>query len=137
VIRTNPSETDQCRFCIASDTTSKPGEDPFAGQRTKEDDPFAGQKLDGVAGSDDMALPAGDSAAASLDKAARRTSREWGMYSCVTYLPSPMMTDLVVQMHQRSPLHSSRSEKEVSTRHPAREMAMPMIRPGTRHIMMR
>jgi len=59
-----------------SDTTSKPGEDPFAAQRTEGGNPF-GQKLDGVAGSDGMALQAGDSAGASQDKATRRTSREW------------------------------------------------------------
>jgi hypothetical protein len=61
----------------ASDTTSKPGEDPFAAQRTEGDAPFGGQKLDGVAGSDDMAVPVGDSVAPTQEKATRRTSREW------------------------------------------------------------
>jgi hypothetical protein len=81
--------------------------------------------------------PAGDSAAASFDKAARRTSREWGMYFCEAYLPSPATTDFIVQTRLRFRPRSSRSGKGVSTRHLAREMAMLMIRPGTRHIMTR
>jgi len=45
-------------------------EDPFAAQRTSGDDPFAKEKLDGVAGGEDMAM-------GTSPPAARRTSKEW------------------------------------------------------------
>jgi len=47
-------------------------DDPFAAQRGG-DDPFAQQKLDSVAGGDDMAAPDGK----SPDEKPRRMSREW------------------------------------------------------------
>ena len=52
-----------------------PSQDPFAAQRTASDDPFTKEKLDGVAGGEDMAM-------STSPPAARRTSKEWGTPTC-------------------------------------------------------
>jgi hypothetical protein len=66
----NPVTENPATDATKADAEPAPSSDPFAAQRTGSDDPFAKDKLDDVAGGEDMAM-------GSSPPGGRRTSKEW------------------------------------------------------------